>query len=260
MEPLLAGESVFVAGGGISVGRACVELFLREGGQVAFLDHDRARVEAVRKATGALGYTCDIADRAAVKAALDDAAKQLGGLTALVNVASFTAVAPVAEVTEIDLDRMTAVNLKGYYWTTQAVIPHMLSAGHGSIVQLSSIAANKPAWGEAYSLFKGAQVTLAYQVANEYGPAIRSNALLAGLIEDSPRLRQVQTIPAIIGPVLADHPMGRAMHAAELARACLFLASPASAAINGAAIVADGGQTRTQPNLNAYQRDKRRPL
>jgi 3-oxoacyl-[acyl-carrier protein] reductase len=251
MTRLLETAKVFIAGGGISVGRACVERFQQEGAEVSFLDIDDARTQAVTKATGAHGYTVDIADREAVFGAIADAAERMGGITVLVNVASASAGRRVVDTQESDLDLMVDVNLKGYYWTTQAAIPHMLEAGKGSIIQFSSVGATHPGFGEAYGIVKSSQVTLAYQCAMEYAPTIRSNAILAGWIEDSPSSRLIQEIPELIDPILADHPMHRTATSEELANVCLFLASDLSSSINGEAIVADGGQTRTQGNLNA---------
>jgi NAD(P)-dependent dehydrogenase (short-subunit alcohol dehydrogenase family) len=248
---LLENARAFITGGGISVGRACVEVFAREGARVAFLDIRKDRTDAVMQATGALGYVADIADRDAVLAAVDDAAARMGGLTVLVNVASVMQGGRVVDTTEAQLDRMFAVNVKGYYWATQAAVPHMLEAGKGSLVQFGSVAATHPAWGESYGVVKASQLALAYQCAMEYAPTIRSNAVLCGWIQDSPASRLLQTIPEVIDPIMADHPMHRAATSAELANVCLFLASDMSSAINGATIVADGGQTRTQGNLNA---------
>lgn len=250
MSQLLSGARIFVAGGGISVGRACVELFLEHGAQVAFLDIDPARVEAVTAATGALGFTVDIADKAAVEQAVNTAAEQLGGLSALINIASHMEGGRVVDLTEEQLQRMVDVNIKGYYWTTQAAIPHMLAGGRGSIVQFGSVAATHPGFAESYSAVKAAQVALAYQLAMEHAPVIRSNAVLCGWITDSHKSRILQSVPELIDPIMADHPMGRGATADELARVCLFLASDLSAAVNGETLVADGGQTRTQGNLN----------
>jgi NAD(P)-dependent dehydrogenase (short-subunit alcohol dehydrogenase family) len=251
MGLLLENAKAFITGGGISVGRACVELFLKEGAQVAFLDIRADRTKAVADATGAHAYVTDLADRDAVVAAVNDAAGKMGGLTVLVNVASVMQGGRVVDTTEEQLDRMFAVNVKGYYWSTQAAIPHMLTAGKGSLVQFGSVAATHPAWGESYGIVKASQVALAYQCAMEYAPTIRSNAVLCGWIQDSPASRLLQTIPELIDPILADHPMHRTATSAELAGTCLFLASDLSSAVNGATIVADGGQTRTQGNLNA---------
>lgn len=251
MESILAGERVFITGGGFGVGRACVELFLKEGAKVAFLDLDGRRVESVKSATGALGYTADIANRPAVQFAINEAAEKLGGLTALVNAASSTLGGPIAETTEQQLDRMYAVNLKGYYFATQAAIPHMLKAGRGSIVQVSSISAIKPAWGESYGIFNAGQVTLAFQAAMEHGPIIRANAILAGLLEDSPSAQMLYALPEFKA-VLVDHPAQRLTRAAEVAQACLYFASTLSNSMNATVVTVDGGQTRPQPNLNAF--------
>jgi len=260
MGPLLEGAKAFIAGGGISVGRACVEVFQREGATVAFLDINEARTRAVMDATGALGYVVDIADRDAVFAAMADAAEKMGSITVLVNVASEMRGGRVVETTEKQLDRMIDVNVKGYYWTTQAAIPYMLEAGRGSIIQFGSVAATNPGWAESYGIVKASQITLAYQCCMEYSPVIRSNAVIAGWIEDSPTSRFIQEVPELIDPIMADHPMHRAAKSIELANVCLFLASDLSSYINGETIIADGGQTRTQGNLNATMQRMRQVL
>jgi 3-oxoacyl-[acyl-carrier protein] reductase len=130
----------------------------------------------------------------------------------------------------------------------------MLKTGKGSLIQFGSVAATNPGWGESYGIVKASQLALAYQCAMEHAPTIRSNAIICGWIEDSPASRLLQTIPEIIDPIMADHPMHRAAKSAELANVCLFLASDLSSSINGETIVADGGQTRTQGNLNALMR------
>ena len=260
MGPLLEGAKAFIAGGGISVGRACVEVFQREGATVAFLDINEARTRAVMDATGALGYVVDIADRDAVFAAMADAAEKMGSITVLVNVASEMRGGRVVETTQKQLDRMIDVNVKGYYWTTQAAIPYMLEAGRGSIIQFGSVAATNPGWAESYGIVKASQITLAYQCCMEYSPVIRSNAVIAGWIEDSPTSRFIQEVPELIDPIMADHPMHRAAKSIELANVCLFLASDLSSYINGETIIADGGQTRTQGNLNATMQRMRQVL
>jgi len=249
---LLGGAKAVITGGGASVGRACVELFLKEGAQVAFLEIREERTREVVNSTGALGYTVDIADKSAVAAAMTDAAEKMGGITVLVNVASQGGMNRVHETPDDELDRMIDVNLKGNYYTTRAAIPHMLKAGKGSIVQFSTVGAFRPGYAEgSYCAAKAGQFTLSYLCAMEYSPVIRSNVIASGWIEDSPTSRFIQRVPEWIEPIMADHPMHRAMKSMELAKVCLFLASDMSSAVNGATIVADGGQTRTQPNLNA---------
>ena len=249
---LLEGAKAVITGGGASVGRACVELFLEEGAQVAFFEIREERTREVVNSTGALGYTLDIADKSAVVAAMTDAAKKMSGVTVLVNVASQGGLNLVHETPDNELDRMIDVNLKGNYYTTRAAIPYMLKAGIGSIVQFSTVGAFRPGYSEgSYCAAKAGQFTLSYLCAMEYSPIIRSNVIASGWIEDSPTSRFIQKVPEWIDPIMADHPMHRAMKSMELAKVCLFLASDMSSAINGATIVADGGQTRTQPNLNA---------
>jgi 3-oxoacyl-[acyl-carrier protein] reductase len=249
---LLEGAKAVITGGGASVGRACVELFMQEGAQVAFFEIREERTREVVNCTSALGYTLDIADKSAVVTAMTDAAKKMGGITVLVNVASQGGLNRVHETPDDELDRMIDVNLKGNYYTTRAAIPYMLKAGKGSIVQFSTVGVFRPGYSEgSYCAAKAGQFTLSYLCAMEYSPVIRSNVIASGWIEDSPTSRFIQKVPEWIDPIMADHPMHRAMKSMELAKVCLFLASDMSSAVNGATIVADGGQTRTQPNLNA---------
>jgi NAD(P)-dependent dehydrogenase (short-subunit alcohol dehydrogenase family) len=251
MQSLLANKKIFIAGGGMSVGRACIDLFQQHGARVAFLDIHPERVAKTVEATGALGYCVDIADKDAVHKAINEAALAMGGLTALLNIASEMQGGTVAQTRDEHLDRMIDVNIKGFYWSTQAAIPHLLESGNGSIVQFGSVAATHPGYGESYGFAKAAQIALAYQLAMEHAPTIRSNALLCGWISDSPKSRALTQSDALTAAIFEDHPMQRPATAEELAGACMFLVSDLSMAVNGETIVADGGQTRTQGNLNA---------
>jgi 3-oxoacyl-[acyl-carrier protein] reductase len=127
----------------------------------------------------------------------------------------------------------------------------MLAGGSGSIIQFGSVAATHPGIAESYGIVKASQLALAYQLAMEHAPTIRSNAVMCGWITDSHKSRLLQTVPELIDPIMADHPMHRGASSEELAKVCLFLASDLSSCINGETLVADGGQTRTQGNLNA---------
>ena len=152
---------------------------------------------------------------------------------------------------------MFAVNVKGYYWSTQAAIPHMLKAGKGSPCSSAASPRRIP---------RGASRTASSRRARWRSPtsarwSTPDHPLERGavrLIADSPASRLLQTIPELIDPILADHPRctarRRPRSLAEPPRI-----GPVERAINGETIVADGGQRRTQGNLNALMQ-KIRPL
>lgn len=248
---LLQGARAVVTGGGASVGRAVVETFLAHGAQVAFLEISPERTREVERTTGAKGYVVDIADKDAVRAAIDDAARWMGGLTVLVNQASVCYLSVVHETTDEDFERMLAVNYKGHFYCTRAAIPHMLAAGKGSIVDISSVAATNPGWAEStYCAAKGAQIVLNMEVAMDYAPVIRANSLAVGWIRDSPTSRFVQEVPELIDPIWAEHPSGRGGETWEIANVALFFASDLSSYVTGQCLRVDGGQTSPQAGLN----------
>lgn len=264
MTQWLAGGKAFITGGGGSVGRACVELFLQEGAQVAFLEVNPERTQATMAATGALGYTGDMMDKHVLVAAIDDAASKLGGLTVLVNTpAGYGATRPtltsgigglVTELTDQLLANNNLLHINAHLWATQAAIPHMLKSGKGSIIQFGSVASTNPGWSEVYGIQKAGQTTLAYQCAMEYAPTIRSNALICGWMEPAYQ-GALQRNPAGIAKIMADHPLHHPNSLADLAKACLFLASDLGSAINGELVFADGGQTRSQANMSPVMRE-----
>lgn len=252
---LLNGERAIVTGGGASVGRACVEVFLAHGARVAFLEIDPERARLTEEATGAKGYVVDIADRSAVEAAIADAAAQLGGITVLVNQASCCFLNVVHQQTDEEFDRTVDVNLKGHFYCTRAVIPHMLAAGKGSVVDISSVAATNPGWAEStYCAAKAAQIVLNKEVAMDYAPVIRANSLAVGWIHDSPTSSAIQQVPELIDPVFDEHLSGRGGQSWEIANVALFFASDMSSYVTGQCLIVDGGQTLPQPGLNGTLR------
>lgn len=252
---LLDGERAIVTGGGASVGRACVEVFLAHGAKVAFLEIDPERARLTEEATGAKGYVVDIADRVAVEAAIADAAMHLGGITVLVNQASCCFLNTVHRQTDAEFDRTVDVNLKGHFYCTRAVIPHMLAAGKGSVVDISSVAATNPGWAEStYCAAKAAQIVLNKEVAMDYAPVIRANSLAVGWIHDSPTSSGIQQVPELIDPVFDEHLSGRGGQSWEIANVALFFASDMSSYVTGQCLIVDGGQTLPQPGLNGTLR------
>lgn len=159
----LQSKRVIVTGGAVGIGRACVERMVEEGAGVAIFDVLEAEGTALAKALIGQGHEVgfwkvDVADEAAVKAAIDEAATRFGGLDVMVNNAGISG-SPKStdQVTEADWDRVQDVNVKGVFFGTKHALPHMRAAGGGSVINLSSIAGLIGVGGRApYHASKGA--------------------------------------------------------------------------------------------------------
>lgn len=263
MPPLLSGQKAFITGGGYSVGRACVELFQKEGAKVAFIEINKERYYDAVKKTGALGYFGSMTDKAFFQHAIDDAAQKMGGLNILINspagngtglkMANAGKGGLVVELTDEILDNMTLMHINSYIWGTQAAIPHILKAGRGSIIQFGSVASTNPGWSEAYGIHKSGETALAYQVCMEHAPVINSNALICGWMEHAVE-NVMKRNPKELTAILDEHVLHRGNTFADLAKACLFLCSDLGRGVNGELLFAEGGQTRSQSNMNTVRR------
>lgn len=244
--PDLKGASVFITGGGSGIGASLTEGFLRQGAKVAFIGRSDAGafVEQVAGETGnrPLFIQGDITDTKALQAAIEQAAQAHGPVTRLVNNAANDQRHSALEVTEDFWDWAQAINLKAYFFACQAVIPGMQAAGGGAIVNFTSISymmgnAGYPAYTTANSGING----MTRSLAREFGPdRIRVNALAPGWV-----LTQKQKDLWVTEEGLAAHldrqclkdPLGPE----DIVNPTLFLASTASGAMTGQAMVVDGG-------------------
>ena len=142
----LAEKTAIVTGGAVGIGRACVIRMAEEGAKVAILDRQEAEGQALAAELTSQGHEAafwpvDVADEAAMKAAIDAVAARFGGLHVLVNNAGISgSPKPTDQVTEAEWDLVQAVNVKGVFFGTKHAIPHLRAAGKGAIIHLSSIA------------------------------------------------------------------------------------------------------------------------
>jgi NAD(P)-dependent dehydrogenase (short-subunit alcohol dehydrogenase family) len=167
-----------------------------------------------------------------------------GGLDILVNNAGVIApVTPLAEFSEEQFDRIMNTNVKGVFLSMRYALPHMISAGRGVILNVSSVTSTKTLAGLGpYSASKRAVTSLTQAAALEAGPyGVRVNELLPG-----PTLTQMVTGSAS-SPSGAEEgfakqvPLGRLSEPSEQAEAALFLVSSRSSFVNGASLLVDGG-------------------
>jgi NAD(P)-dependent dehydrogenase (short-subunit alcohol dehydrogenase family) len=246
--PSLKGRIVLVTGGATGIGESIVRHFACQGSRVAFIDIQDAPAEALVDALDAEGCPrpeyihCDVTDVPALKAAVAHVLAYYGTVDVLVNNAANDQRHTIDEVTPEYWDRCVGLNLKPYFFTAQAVLPAMESAGRGSIINLSSIAWIIPSTGlPVYVAAKAAIVGLTRTLAHELGPrGIRVNAVLPGGIATEKQKKLVYT-PEYKAKILASQSLKRDLVPDDVARLVLFLASDDASAITKQSYVVDGG-------------------
>jgi NAD(P)-dependent dehydrogenase (short-subunit alcohol dehydrogenase family) len=186
----------------------------------------------------------DVTDVTASRAAVDRAILDHGHIDILVNNAGLGANHDAVDITESDWDEMMAVNLRGVFFTSQAVGRHMIERGYGRIVNLSSQAGLVGIRRHAvYSASKGGVNMLTKVLALEWAPyGVTVNAIAPTWIY-TPGTAERLDDPAFLAGVLANIPVGRVGTTADVASAVVFLASRAAGLITGAILPVDGGWT-----------------
>ena len=169
----LSGKTVIITGGGGGIGRAVCQRFAAEGSLVAVLDRDsgaaQTTVDLIREAGGkAAAYVADIADYAAITDTVAAIVKDLGVPTVLVNNAGFDRFMPFLKTQPKEWEQLIAINLTGALNMHHAVLPKMLEAGGGKVINIASDAARVGSSGEAvYAACKAGLVGLSKTLARE---------------------------------------------------------------------------------------------
>ncbi|MDG1088547.1 MAG: SDR family NAD(P)-dependent oxidoreductase [Acidimicrobiales bacterium] len=244
----LKDKTVVVTGAAGGIGRAVAEEAGHAGARLALVDADAARLgetAAAIRSAGAEVLPCvvDMTDRAAWQKCIDDIAAHFGGIDVLVNNAIWVKYEPMAEVQEDVYRRQMAIGVDAVYWGIQAVTPHMLARGAGSIVNMTSPASvHGIPNGSVYAAVKGAISALTRQCAVELGQkGIRVNAVAPGPMPTPGTMRVVDEEGW--KKRLARSPLGRLSTPEGVARVVVFLASDAADCVNGDVMFVDGGRS-----------------
>lgn len=241
----LKGKVAVVTGSGSGIGRAVALRLARDEAAIAVWDLNEAgAAETARMITEAggkaLAQVVNAADAAAIKQAAEATRAALGPVTILVNNAGITGFVPFLSLEEEAWDRMMAINLKGPYLCCKEVIPDMLAAGWGRIINItsSSLQTGAPAMAH-YVASKGGLMGMTKSIALEYADkGITANMVPPGFI-DTPMLR---ASPVDLDAYAQTMPMKRAGKPEDIAAACAYLASDEAGYVTGQTISVNGGR------------------
>ncbi len=247
----LEGKVAVVSGGAGGIGSCITRLFVQEGAAVVIADlltdAGEQLAASLQTAGGrAVFQQTDVTQAAEVQAVIQRALQLYGRLDVLVNCAGWIRVEMAIRLAEADFDRTLATHVKGTWLMCKTAIPHMVAAGRGSIVNISSMQAHGAIPGRvAYEAAKGGISAMTRALALEYGPAgVRVNAVCPGVImternqgrhaaltEEERRLR------------VESYPLRRLGTPEDVARAVLFLASDDASWVTGTDLLVDGGMS-----------------
>jgi len=246
----LRDKRVLISGGSSGIGKATAQRFLEEGARVFLCGLDpeevRTAVTELRDFGTATGLPADVSRDEDVTRLVDSACAELGGIDVLINNAGIAWREPFLTITPAHWDRVLTVNLRGMFLVAQAVARVLVDQGGGGVIV--NMSSTNGLGGEAdyahYNASKGGALLLTKTMAVELGRyGIRVNAICPGLFMTEPNQAWAKKNPKVIETFVSSIPMGRAGDPQEIGPLAVYLASPASSYVTGAAFVIDGGYT-----------------
>lgn len=233
---------ILITGGSRGIGRACVELFAKEGHEVVFFyrSSDSAANEICEKYSSVSAIKCDVSDPDEVREATQRCAQILGGIDVLINNAGISEYAFFDTISDEQWQKMIGTNLSGTFYVTREISRYMISQKHGRIINVGSM------WGKVgascevhYSAAKAGVRGMTMALAKELAPSgITVNCIEPGVIATD---MNAHLSEADVAALCDETPLGRVGTPDELARLAYFLASDSASFITGQCIGIDGG-------------------
>lgn len=236
-----------VTGGGSGIGLAIAEKFTQHQITTIIVGRNQEKLEAAQKQLGEFCHTvvCDMSQLSCIPPMVEKIVKQFGQIDVLVNNAGINMKKDLTEVTDEDFQQVITTNLCSVFALSREVVKQMLKQGNGSIINISSMAAQ---YGLpkviAYSASKTAIDGMTRAMAVELSPkGIRINAIAPGFIETDMTAKALNTDPERKQKVFGRTPMGHMGKPGDIGEAAYFLASDAAKYITGVVLPVDGGNS-----------------
>ena len=241
MGDRLKEKVAIITGAAKGIGFSTAQRFAEEGAIVILADMNLESVKgAAAQIPNAQAYAMNVTDRASIQAVVDQVMQKQGRIDILINNAGITQDARLVKMTEVQFDAVIDVNLKGVFNCTQLIVPHMLEAKSGAIVNASSVVGIYGNFGQTnYSATKFGVIGFTKTWARELGPkGIRVNAICPGFVATE----MIKAMPEnILQDIERRSWLGRLGTPEEIANVYLFLASNEASFINGVALEVSGG-------------------
>ena len=242
----LSGKVAIVTGGGSGIGKAIAQAFVREGAKVVIAGRNGEKLDraAAEIAGECLAISADVSSASSVEKLVAATLDRYKKVSILVNNAAVLLPGTAESLSEEAFDQTFAINVRGLWMLSRAVLPHMRAEGGGSIVNVGSVLSMVGARNRvAYSASKGAVMAMTKAMALDHAAEnIRVNCIAPGIIETE-MVARFSTDENARKQRVAMHPMGRFGQPEDVASAAVYLASDESRWTTGTVLTIDGGYT-----------------